>query len=278
MKTKEKGLEHFEQEFIATPEGAATLSAMQSALDKATISSKRIMLPEGESIKFGVIGDTHLGSRFEDLNGLTAYYKHCKEAGVKDVLHAGDVLDGHRIYKGQEFEVHKLGWHEQSKWFAARVPKIDGVTTHFITGNHDDSLKKLAGIIVGEELAQLRPDWEFMGSDMGRVTFTSGKRKYQVMLLHPGGGSAYALSYKPQKIIEQLEGGTKPDMICIGHFHKAEMIPHYRNICAVQVGTFQRQTPFMVQKGLSAMMGGWIFEVSLGQRCNVVKSEFISIF
>ena len=102
--------------------------------------------------------------------------------------------------------------------------------------------------------------------------------KFSLMLIHPGGGSAYALSYKPQKIVESLEGGTKPNMVAIGHFHKAEMMPSYRNICSIQSGTFQRQTPFMARGGLSAHVGGWIVDVTVGDGHNVIRAEFVAFY
>jgi hypothetical protein len=98
------------------------------------------------------------------------------------------------------------------------------------------------------------------------------------MLIHPGGGTSYALSYRAQKIVESLEGGTKPDLLAIGHYHKADMIPSYRNVCAIQTGTFERQTPFMARGGLSAHVGGWIGEVVKGKGHNTIKAEFVAFY
>ncbi len=83
-------------------------------------------------------------------------------------------------------------------------------------------------------------------------------------LIHPSGGTAYALSYKPQKWAESLSGGKKPDIAGIGHFHKIEQL-FYRNIHIFQTGTFESQTPFMARKGLAAMVGAWILSIN-GQR------------
>jgi predicted phosphodiesterase len=67
-------------------------------------------------------------------------------------------------------------------------------------------------------------------------------------------------SYKPQKIVESLSGGTKPDILAIGHFHKAEYL-FYRNVHILQAGTMQNQTPFMQTKGLSAHVSGWMLDL-----------------
>jgi predicted phosphodiesterase len=277
---RRKTLSDFEKKY-----GGSRIAALEEALDQQARRRNEITLevPEdGNSLLFGLIGDTHFGSLYEAKDELAALYKLFEAEGVKNVLHSGDVIDGHRVYRGQEFELHKHGWKEQRDWFAEVAPRIKGITTHFITGNHDASMKKAAGIDVGNELSHVREDWNFIGEDHALVVFeTPNGRKYSVMLLHPGGGSSYALSYRAQKIIEQIEGGQKPNMLVIGHFHKADFLPTYRNVSGFQSGCFQFQTPFMVTKGLSAHVGGWIVRVTVqpdGVMSKSVKAEFVSFY
>ena len=84
-------------------------------------------------------------------------------------------------------------------------------------------------------------------------------------LIHPDGGTAYALSYKPQKIIEAMDGGTKPAIAVIGHFHKMEHL-YYRNVHTFQAGTLQSQTTFMRNRSISAGKGYWILDVKVGKK------------
>lgn len=238
---------------------------------------RSITIPTDREACFGLISCTHLGSLYSHLDGLRAFYAEAKRAGATMVLHCGDVCDGHKMYKGQEYEQADIGWEAQAQRFTDSAPA--DLPTYFITGNHDESLKKLAGLAPGADLARRRSDWHLIGSCSGRVELQAGgSRRYIVDLMHPGGGSSYALSYRPQKIVEQLEGGTKPDLLAIGHYHKAEWIPSYRNVCVVQAGTFQRQTPFMRDLGLAAHVGGWIFRVRMGDGCNVVTGSFVAFF
>jgi hypothetical protein len=240
---------------------------------------------ENNTIRFGLIGDTQIGSLYQRVDALKAFYKRCADEGVMDILHAGDVIDGWRVYRGQEFELHPNGrsWPEQRDMFADSVPKINGMRTVFITGNHDNSFKKLIGMIAGDELSRIRSDWKFAGQDVAIIVLkTKSGQRFSVELLHPGGGiNQYALSYRPQRIIEAIPGGTKPDLIAIGHFHKAFFIPNYRNIAALCVGTFQSQTPFMAQQSIMAHIGGWIVTVILNERSKLtsrVQAEFISFY
>ena len=68
-------------------------------------------------LRFAVSGDTHLGSLYERIDVVRACVKLCEDEGIEDIFHAGDVLDGHKTYQGQEFELHKHAWESQSEWF-----------------------------------------------------------------------------------------------------------------------------------------------------------------
>jgi len=238
---------------------------------------------DGDTLNLGVISDTHIGSGYQRLDALNEFYNYCKKVGINTILHAGDVIDGWGVYKGQEFELHPYArsWPEQKDMFVKEVPKIDGITTIFITGNHDASFKKLVGLIVGDEIQKARPDWKFVGADIASVIFSTKFGDFTVKLIHPGGGSQqYAISYKPQKIVESLPG-AKPDMVVVGHYHKAFIMPNYRGVMTVCPGCFQSQTPFMATQSLQAHVGGWVFRIILGNRKNLTacfKSEFVSFY
>jgi DNA polymerase II small subunit/DNA polymerase delta subunit B len=267
---------------------AAAISTLQETLMLAVKRVRPYEIPvksEDNVIRFGVIGDTQIGSMYQRLDALKLFYGRCADEGVTDIFHAGDVLDGWHVYRGQEFELHPHGrsWPEQRDMFASEVPKIDGMRTLFIVGNHDQSFKKLVGMVVGDELSRIRPDWKYIGADIGSIVLkTKAGQKFTVQLIHPGGGiKQYALSYSPQRIIEAMSGGQKPDLLCIGHYHKSFFIPSYRNIAALCVGCYQSQTPFMVQQSIAAHIGGWIVSVYLNDRrklTNRIQAEWVGFF
>jgi predicted phosphodiesterase len=273
-----KTVKDFEQAYAASPEGQSKYSAMARVYEhlEATKRQTKLEIPT-DTIRFGIFGDTHFGSLYEDLDALNAYAHACREAKVHCMIHAGDVLEGYKLYRGQEFETHKHGWEAQSQWFAEVAPHF-GCPVYFITGNHDVAFKRAAGITVGKGLEALRPDWHFIGEDYGTVNLSANGKKFKVGVLHPGGGSSYALSYRPQKIVEQIEGGQKPDILAIGNYHKTDWLPSYRNVSVLQVGCFQRQTPFMLTKGLSAMVGGWIMEYAPGKGCSRQTATFFPFY
>jgi hypothetical protein len=251
----------------------ARIEAFSSKKEKIIVAKSRT-----SSIKFGVTSDRHIGSLYHDGAALDAFYSYAKDQGVKMIFDAGDMLDGHKIYRGQEFELRDLGLERQLDRVIQESPR--SIETHFITGNHDDSFKHAAGADVGRAISAGIPEYHFIGSTKARYIWKTPNGDCIFDLLHPGGGTAYALSYKVQKIIDSLEGGTKPDVLAIGHFHKAELIPSYRNVCGLQAGTFQMQTPFMARLGTPAHVGGWIVEIKLGPKkaYKTINGEFVAFY
>jgi hypothetical protein len=276
---KPKTITDFSAQIESSPEGI-TRRLGQEAVDRIIRETQfptEFSIPKGR-VRVAVFGDTHFGSRFEEEAGLKAYAAECLASGCEHGLHAGDVLEGHRLYRGQEYETNAHGWEEQLVRFTQRVEGLEfGCPISFITGNHDISFLRAGGINVGIGLQGAAThdagrDWRFIGQDQGRINLGG----IEWMLLHPGGGSSYALSYRPQKIVEQIEGGRKPDVLLIGNYHKSEMMPSYRNVTTIQVGCFQRQTPFMLTKGLSAHMGGWIIDAAKTKGTVDITARFIS--
>jgi predicted phosphodiesterase len=217
--------------------------------------------------KIGVVSDTHLCSKKEKLDELLTFYSICKKVGVSIVLHAGDILDGIKCYRGHEQEVHTFGAKEQVRYAINRYPFVEGIITHFIDGNHDESFWKLAGICTGELISNERPDLVYMGLYSADIEIGGVK----IRLHHGDGGGSYALSYKGQKLAEQIPSGDKPRILLIGHYHTCFYF-FYRNIHIFNCGSFQGQTSYLLRRGLNPAIGGWILEVRTGNEKNDILS------
>lgn len=210
-----------------------------------------------EVIKFALMGDTQIGSKYTQLTHLHNFYDICAREGVKDVYHTGDITEGLKMRPGHEFEVYTVSSDEMERDVINNYPRREGITTHFITGNHDASIYKHIGHDVGYAIANARSDMKYLGRDCALIYLTPN---CTLELRHPWDGSAYAISYKTQKMIEGMDPDSHPTIIAIGHYHKNEYL-FYRNIHAFQTGCFQSQTPFTRGKGISISMGGWIVTV-----------------
>lgn len=265
--------------------GGSRIEQLEHALEQAANRRRPLVvdIPDANNtIRFGIIGDTHVGSVCEAGDEFRSYCARLRSDGIDTILHAGDVLAGWKVYAGQEYELTAIGYAEQRKRFAKYAKATEGMNVYFVTGNHDASLKKLAGVDVGDGLEEVAPGWKCVGEDYGTVDLTTKNgRTYRVRIVHPDGGTSYAISYKSQKQAESLDGGTKPNMLILGHYHKAEHLPSYRNIDVIQAGTFEWQTAFMARKGSAAHVGGWIVRVVVGDKAsmsNSVQAEFMAFY
>ena len=213
-----------------------------------------------QHIRIGIVSDTHFGSKYAQYKALEDFYDRCKADGITDIYHCGDIDDGsENMHPGVMYEHHCIGATEHIKNIVEHYPHRDGITTHYITGNHDNSHMKQSGLIVGEEVAIRRPDMHYLGRDVAIIKLTDN---CTMELRHPGDGSSYAVSYKPQKIVEAYPGGKKPNILVIGHYHKALWMMH-RNVHIIMAGAFCGTTPFMQSKSLTSVVGGWILDIDV---------------
>lgn len=219
------------------------------------------------TITFGLIGDTHFNSKYVQLTYLNNFYDICASQGITDVYHVGDVDEGEMMRPGHVYENYRQGADDHISEIVKNYPYREGITTHFITGNHDASFRKSCGLDIGKQIVTKRSDMNYLGRDIANINITNN---ITMQLRHPWSASAYALSYRPQKIVESMEAACldKPDILCIGHYHKIEYL-FYHGVHVFQTGCFQSATPFTTGKGISVSMGGWIVTVETDSEGNL---------
>ncbi len=247
-----------------------------ASVENATPAAHEVRWKGNRVIRFGLIGDTHFNSHYTQITHLHSFYDHCGQEGIAHIYLAGDIDDGEQMRPGHQYECYTQGADAHVAEICANFPKRDGITTHFITGNHDASIIKRCGHDIGYKIADNRSDMRYLGRDYAVVKLTPN---CELELRHPWDGTAYAISYKPQKMVDAMSGGEKPKILAIGHYHKSEYL-FYRNVHVFQVGTFCAQTPFMRGKGISAHMGGWIIEIEVTDDGTIyaIKPQFIPFY
>lgn len=279
---------NYGQEFINFRGRIRAFLSKYRGTEKNTVKVKRVVFQNlepskhknvwdgTEEIKFAIIGDTHLGSKYTQFTHLNNFYDICEAEGIKDVYHAGDVTDGVKMRPGHEYELYAVSTDDMVQDVIKNYPKREGVTTHFITGNHDASIYKHVGHDIGRSIAHFRKDMDYLGRDCAVINLTN---KCTLELRHPWDGTAYSLSYKPQKMIEAMESDSKPNILAIGHYHKAEYL-FYRNVHAFQTGCFEGQTPFTRGKGISVHLGGWIITIKVAKDGSIksISPQFIPYY
>lgn len=227
-------------------------------------------------IRFGVTSDNHLCSKWQQITFLNHLYDIFQSEGIETVYNPGDITEGYKMRPGHEFEIFKFGADEQTQYVIDNYPSRKGITTKFITGNHDHSHIKNGGIDIGKRITRDRQDMTYLGMSNAKVNITPN---CIVELNHPLDGAAYALSYAPQKTIDAMYGGEKPNILLNGHHHKMFYM-FYRNIHAYECGTTQAQTPWMRGKRLAANTGGLIIEVHVSEDGTITrcKGEYIPLY
>lgn len=229
----------------------------------------------GKNYQFAVISCTQIGSKYQQLSHLHSFYKLCKKRGIDLVLHCGDLVDGSKVYKGHEYELFLHGADEQRDYVVKNYPKIEGIDTKVILGNHDESFWKTDGYNIVRAICDQREDMEYLGDYLAFVKLAN----INIALMHGAGGASYARSYRLQKIVEQLSPEIKPHMLFLGHYHIQCHVPAYRNVESFMMGCFQSQTPFLTRLGLAPNIGGLIVEMRVDETGFLgIKTEWVPYY
>jgi len=214
-----------------------------------------------DNFKFAIVSDTHLGSRYQQLSFLRAFYKEF-ENKVDFFIHAGDLMEGNgKLYKGQIYEMFLHGADAQLDYIIRNYPESQK-PTYFIGGSHDYSFVKDAGYDILRQISESREDLRYLGHAGAYLHV----KNISIYIMHPDGGGAYALSYRPQKIVEQFAPEAKPHILILGHYHRTCHIPAYRNVEVFMAGCFQAQTPYLRKKNLFPVICGQIVEVGINDK------------
>lgn len=218
---------------------------------------------DGEVVKFLAITDTHIGSTFFNPNRLYAAFEEAEKQGCSFATHAGDVTEGMPNRPGSIYEMDCIGYKAQRDKAVEVLGKWK--KKFYITaGNHDTffNTKIGAGLDIVEDICALLPDAEYVKDGTGIITLRPSN--VTIRFWHGAdAGAAYALSYRMQRIINELKPEQKSSVMLFGHDHKQCYI-HYRNIHALACGCIQSQTNWMATTGKNAMDGFHIITMGLG--------------
>jgi len=241
--------------------------------------------PDGTYL-FGFTSDNHLGSKYARLDVLGSLYDHFAEQQVDRVFNAGNWVDGEASFNKHDLLVH--GMDAQLRYLAEHYPQRPGISTYAVTGDdHEGWWAQREGVDPGKYAERVmrqagREDWIDCGFMESFIPLRHAETGAESMLhlMHPGGGSAYAVSYTVQKIVEGYDGGEKPAVLLAGHYHKLSY-NMVRNVHAIQTGTSQDQTPFMRKKKIPAHVGGGICRLRQDPRTGAITAcrvEFFNYF
>lgn len=250
---------------------------------------------QGQEVIFAAASDLHAGSTHSQPSAYNKFIRIAyEEYGVRDVFDPGDITTGVAGYRGQDYDIIDpirpwgRDWHNTSLgqlWLAdAYAPKLPGLRYFKLGGNHDAWHISKNGLDIVRMLTERRDDMVYLGYDVNDIPLTD---RASVRLWHPGGGGAYALSYRLQKGTEQMamdelhraiEENDNPNLriILAGHMH-TEIKFQSGPLVAAHVGCFEGQTNYLKKKGLYPTIGGAIFKVRLTDSGLIQRIEYTFI-
>lgn len=220
--------------------------------------------------RFGVTTDNHLCNTHSRLDVLNAAYDHFEREGITTVLNAGNWVDGEHKFNQRELIV-RPGMDAQMDYMIDNFPERKGITTYYIAGDdHEGWWQQRHGTEVGKYLQlraedQGRHDLKYLGYAECDIALKFGSGEAVCRVVHPGGGSAYAISYTDQKRTESYQGGEKPQMEVVGHYHKWNH-GYPREVHTFQCGCTCDQTLFMRKKRLQAHVGFVVINIKQNEQ------------
>ncbi len=254
--------------------------AERKLLEKSLQGSKRVIKTHnhsfsGNCVKFGYFSDPHIGAKEFDWELWERMAKYFKREKIQTIYSPGDIIEGMSNRPGQIYDLEAVGFRAQVNLAAKAIDMLSGMDVFSILGNHDLFFKDKSGVdaSVGEALAQRCTNFHYLGDWEANIVL--GKN-VTMKIFHANDGSAYAISYKLQKLIESLEGGKKPSIILSGHYHK-QLAMFTRNVFGFECGTICGQTQWMRGKKIAAHKGFGIIELWIAQQGGIerLRHEFI---
>jgi hypothetical protein len=220
--------------------------------------------------KIGVVSDLHMGHNKYRPDILKDAIHNFEKSKIDFVCIPGDICEGMSGRDGHIYELTHTGASQQLDYATEQLSQIQH-PIYAITASHSHDgwfmNKGDMGLDVGVELERRIPNFTYLGCDDATLNLQTG---IKINMIHPGGGTAYALSYKLQKHINSLSGGEKPNVLLQGHYHKA-IYMLYRNVHAFESGCLEDQTKFMKKIGTPAMTGYWIIDIYANKKKSVDK-------
>lgn len=220
-----------------------------------------VRIRPGGTLRVGIVSDTHIGSRLQQATALRDFYAYADAKGCAAYLHGGDVMEGiHQAHRDAAYEQYAHGVDAQLAAVVAQYPRSKAAPTHFIDGNHDDWAFQNAGVTTGALIAKHRDDLRYLGFHSAFVNI--GPLRF--LLQHGArGGSAYAKSYKPQKLVEGLADNERRelDIALFGHYHQDLYLGRYMGVFAFMLPCFKAQDRFLRSIGRNPTIGGLLLEI-----------------
>jgi len=224
---------------------------------------------DGEQLRIAIFSDTHLGHAQSAKEELQYFVHEAYRQGVRDIFFVGDLVEGHymSIRPTSIKELEAIGFDDQIDLAAETLPRLDGLTYHMISGNHDGTFSRNAFANPVKTLARERDDVKFLGHNFAKVWLND---KIDITLVHPTDGIGQNYSLKMRQHIDRARTEKLSKFIFMGHYHKFDHT-FYRGINGWIMPSFVRYSHFMDDKNLASIIGGIILTINTNDEGDLVS-------
>jgi len=227
---------------------------------------------ENNKIKFLILSDLRMGSIFSQLSILNELYLHAYEEGIRNVIIVGNITEG--LYKMSNNMIETLiatDTMEQAKYVASHFPKIEGMTTYFITGKKDQTHLTNNQMDIGKQISNLRKDLIYIGNGRCDIKIDN----IDILALSRSQRKTYTQSYRAQKMIDAMRSEDKPEFILYGGQLQCEKFV-YRGVKVLSIPSLCASTWEMEEKEYSNTIGGLTLEIETDKKGNLLSYKTYS--
>lgn len=218
---------------------------------------------EDDEFKFVVIADTRLGSKYQQLGILNNIYQKAYNEGYHNVFLCGNISSGVYNLKDDRSEMNFINDpYDQINYIVENYPKVEGITTYFITGPLDARSKK---VNIGQRIADERDDMIFLGKTSAVFKIENDKVKLITNVLT----KPYTQSKRIQDHIFAERSEDKPRMLFSAGLMQIEMLLA-RNVYGISVPSVCATTKEMSEKRYSNTIGGLFVTVKVDEKGHIV--------
>src|SRR3989344_3277904 len=219
-----------------------------------------VMGEEKIGLRIGIVSDTHYGSPTTDHGVIRAAYRYFSDQGIQHVLHCGNVLAGKSDKRYRQADRLTVELEEQIELLKDHFPKNTGITTHFILG-HADATFEVGQINPAHDIGEAQNDFNYLGVVETDLVFNpDGKKSFTIRIYNERPYYTYGVSYQPQKKLEAMTGGDKPNIWLVSGTQQL-WYSRYQAVEALKLPGLQHQTLKMRDRAYSCNVGFMILNV-----------------
>jgi len=221
-------------------------------------------------IPFICSSDWHVGSVGYSPLLMKELQKDVEEYNVKDLVMAGDLLQGRGVHKRELVDLVEPDIQRQMDTLVDILHSFPEKTRfHMTIGGHEEHLK--GSIDVGLDALRVVAQRVDTAYYYGAVAKLRLEKDWSLVMTHGSGGAGYARSYKPERLWDSLL--EKPDFLVLGHLHVLSVFSKGKGHYIVQSGTLQRENSYLIWKGLTPQLGWIIIEDYNGETAKYIIRE-----